>query len=240
MRALLSLVLWISLLELPVRAQELMVITESLGGFQRVENGTLVGGKTGQPMLDAMKALHLNQEIRVLPWGRAYALAKTRPNVLIFSLVRTAQREKAFIWVTRLLSISTIAFALDTAPQMKVKQLSDLKSRVIAVKRNDVIHERLLELGFQNGVNLAPVLTNTDAISMVLSGRADVHPTARYHLSIECQALGCELRQFTPLMAIPELKQDFYLAASLGTEPKWIEAFRRTLEGIVGQPSYYP
>ena len=154
-------------------AEPLLIVTEELAGFQDVEQGRLVGGATGELMLKAVAQVGLLEPIKVLPWSRAYDLAKLRANVLIFSLVRTKEREAEFVWIKKLVSVSTYAFALKRR-RVKGNTMEALSQHVLAVKRNDVIHELLLTRGFREGQNLAPVLSSEAAVALLLAGRADV------------------------------------------------------------------
>ena len=211
-----------------------MLVTEAVRGYQEQSAGKLSGGLIGHAMLSAIAHLNLSQEVRVLPWARAYQLALSRENVLIFSIARTKQRESAFIWVKHLASVPTYVFARHDYPNSRVTALDELKGQLLVVKRDDVLHQLMLAEGFSENRNLALVLSNQDAISMLLSQRADVHPISAYNLREECRLLGCKMKDFKRLMELPELQQELYLAASLGTEDKWQVAFRQALDKIMG------
>ena len=216
----------------------LTLVTEELHGFQEAENGRLTGGKIGTVMLDALERLDIKTQVQVLPWSRAYKMAQSRPNVLIFSLVRTPQREDAFIWIKHLLTLPTFAFAAEQSKLKNINTLEALKTHVISVKRHDVAHELLLQQGFVEGVNLAVAGTNQAALSMLLQGHVEIHPMSFFHLQNECKLLKCDPLRFQRLFEIPELRQEFYLASSKGTKSSTIQAFKQTLDTLLD--SHHP
>jgi len=77
-------------------AHSLRVVTEDSYPVQYVENGQLKG-KNATSINTALEMMKLDASIEVLPWARAYNMALSTPNVLIFSITRTPEREDLFI-----------------------------------------------------------------------------------------------------------------------------------------------
>lgn len=79
-------------------AQELMIISEENPPFNFIKDGIFTGSST-EVVREIMRRLNLPGEIQVLPWARAYQLALSQPNVVLFSTARTTEREHLFHWV---------------------------------------------------------------------------------------------------------------------------------------------
>ena len=83
-------------------SQNIRVLTEHLPPFQHKTNqGTPVGYS-----VDVIKALFAQTQdqanIQLLNWDKAYNLALKDPNIMIFSIARTHEREGKFHWLGNL------------------------------------------------------------------------------------------------------------------------------------------
>jgi len=72
--------------------QELMIISEENPPFNFIKDGIFTGSST-EVVREIMRRLNLPGEIQVLPWARAYQLALSQPNVVLFSTARTTERK---------------------------------------------------------------------------------------------------------------------------------------------------
>lgn len=212
----------------------LIMVTEELKGYQDVSKGRLQGGKIGDVMLQVVSRLGDDTPILVLPWSRALKVASSRPNTAIFSIVRTPQREKNFIWIKHLLTTFSYAYTTKSSKVAEVRTLDELGPYIISVKRHDAIVELLTQHGFKEGLNLAVTSTNQAALAMLIQGNVDIHTMSPFHLEIECRYLKCKPADFRRLFEVRELRQAFYLAASLGTDKRYIQMLQQTLEAVIG------
>ncbi len=114
----------------------LQVLTENLAPFNYIKDNTLHGA-----CADIVRELirrtntDLPRGIRVLPWSRAMAMAKSQPNVALFSTVRSPERERLFHWVGPIYESQVVLFkrhgtacspvSLEQAKQFRVGVLQD-------------------------------------------------------------------------------------------------------------------
>ena len=94
------------LLALPAQACGLRVLTEDLPPYQVVKNHQVVAGSAFLQVEAIFKSAGLPCRTEVLPWARAYELARTQPNTLVYSLARLPAREDLFIWLAPLLAFA--------------------------------------------------------------------------------------------------------------------------------------
>lgn len=78
-----------------IQSTDLLVVTENLPPYNYKE-GIAVKGVATEVVQALLKEVGLQADIHVLSWVRAYLKALEQPNVLIFSLVRTPEREEHF------------------------------------------------------------------------------------------------------------------------------------------------
>lgn len=96
--------LWIWALWSPaVGAVTLHAYADESAPYHYTKQGKVVGIATDY-LRAACTAAAIDCTITILPWARAYALAKNEPNTLIFSIVRRPEQEKEFIWVSPVIS----------------------------------------------------------------------------------------------------------------------------------------
>lgn len=154
-------------------AHPLRVVTEDLPPYQIVVNGKLVAGSSFLLVDELLKRADINASIEVLPWARAYAIASSEQNVLIFSMARTASRETNFNWLIKLDSLTYNFYSLATRPELQIQSLSDVLQHSVATVRNSFEANALLKMGFVEGENLILTVSYIEAWQMVLLERAD-------------------------------------------------------------------
>jgi len=72
---------------------EIKVITEHYPPLQIVENGKPIRGLAIDIMKELLRKTEIQTNIQTYPWARAYKMALSEENILIFSLTRTKERE---------------------------------------------------------------------------------------------------------------------------------------------------
>jgi len=208
----------------------LQVVTEPLPPYQmRLPNGK-VGGMATQKVRKVLAETGIEGEFEMMPWARAYRTAQETSNVLIYSIVRTPEREDHFQWVGVLVANKTYLVSLKKRTDIQIQSLADLQHYTIGVKRDDVNAEYLQEHGL--GAQLAPIKNTEDTLSMLLRGRVDVIPGSKVHMRYLCKKHGCELSDLNFAYDISAAGKDFYLAASLSTPKKVVNALRKALDKL--------
>lgn len=164
--------------------------------------------------------------IEVLPEARAIHIARTEPNVILFSFSRTEKRENEFYWLAQLSVKTWSVYALSSNP-VHIDSLEKLrKVKAIGVVRGDIREEWLLEQGFDN---LHPSVNHQQNIHRLRSGRLDL-------IAYESQGIQHLLWEegldTTDVKSIYSLKNsDVYLLMSKsGTDPKLMQSWKSAAE----------
>jgi len=201
------------LLTFHVHAEPLKVLTENLPPYQIVKNGKLTGGSAFKKVEQVMQATGLEFHFQILPWARAYQMARKDPQVLIFSLARTQQREKHFLWLVPLSEPKAYYFSsLKTQFFQQEVTLETVKQKGVAVARGSAEHYDLLKMGFVEGENLILTVDYMDAWRMLLKNRAVFTYASEPFLSTAHQSLGFEHSPFSKRL-VGNLAPANYLAA---------------------------
>ena len=80
-------------------SEEIKVVTEHFPPYQIAEEGKPVRGVNVEFIKALLNEVNVDTDINVYPWARAYSMALTYPNVLIFSISRVPEREHLFHWI---------------------------------------------------------------------------------------------------------------------------------------------
>src|ERR1700761_8052778 len=78
--------------------EHLTAVTEEFRPMNYTENGEL-RGYTVDIVRELLARANIGYSLASYPWARTYQMAQRQPDVLIFSIVRTPEREKQFRWI---------------------------------------------------------------------------------------------------------------------------------------------
>ncbi|MFT6896851.1 MAG: polar amino acid transport system substrate-binding protein [Paraglaciecola sp.] len=154
-------------------AQNLRVVTEEFPPYQTVVKGELISGTSFFIVKEMLNRAKFNTRIELLPWARAYAIANTKPNVIIFSIARNSERESNFHWLYKLENLNYYFYALTARKDLQINKLSEMFKHTIVAVRGSFEANSLLKRGFVKNKNLILSLNYRDAWQMVMLGRAE-------------------------------------------------------------------
>lgn len=219
MRRALVMALWFAVSTLgAMEPKDLTYITEDYPPENFVRDGVVQG-----PSVDLLRAVWRKmgvkeQPIRVLPWARGYAMATTKPRIMLFAMARTPEREQSFQWVGPFYR-SDIALLAPAKRAVKAKSLSEARRLRVAVIRDDIGVEFLKSKGFHDS---SMVLVNSleQGLDMLNAGRV-----ALLCSNPESVPLG-----YRKLWSVGEVSS--YYALSLDVEPALVARMQKALEAL--------
>jgi polar amino acid transport system substrate-binding protein len=212
-------------------AQTLRVVTEDLAPYQIVVNDEVVGGRSFLLVEELLKRAGIDSPVEVLPWARAFAIASSEPNVMIFSMARTANREANFNWLLRLDRHTYNFYSLATRPELQIQSLSEALQYTVATVRNSSEASSLLEMGFVEDENLILTLSYKEARQMVILKRADFT-----YANFLIQDAIYDNQASEPVLFFkgynPGQSSDLYLATSLNTDADILFKLETSLQSM--------
>lgn len=208
------------------------VLTEEFPPYNYTEGGKITG--LGTEVVEAvLQQLGLQGRFQSMPWARAYETASNVPGVLIYSMVRTPEREKRFKWVGVIASSDYYLFSL-ADKGLSVTSLEKARDLQIGTVNQSVGEQFLLSRGFVKGKNLQASVRNERNYEKLRLGHIDLWIMNRltaYHLVR--QAGQDPEKMLHKALAIPELSsQDYYMAFGNQTPDAMVESFRKALETL--------
>lgn len=211
-------------------APDLVVVTEEFPPFSYIDRPTgKVTGVLTVMVETVLKKAGVRYTIRVLPWQRAYQMALTQPNVMIYSMARRPDREDLFEWGGRLTTVSFSFYRLRSREDVNPTSMEDAKRYRVGVTLGDFTHRYLEQQGFvpeTAGGGLVPVREVELNIRKLLAGNIDLAPFTSLGLTSGCKAIALDCAQLEPTLPIPGLQSDHYFAFSRTTDPALIDSVR--------------
>lgn len=127
---------------------QLKYITESYPPYNFKSQGVLKGIAIDLLIAATKKTSSslTTKNIRVFPWPRAYKMAETGPNIVLFSTTRTNEREQKFNWVGPIVPTRVVLLA-KKSNSIAISNPSDIKKYVIGAITDDIGDQLVQEAG---------------------------------------------------------------------------------------------
>ncbi|MFC1617283.1 substrate-binding periplasmic protein [Candidatus Margulisiibacteriota bacterium] len=125
------------------------ILTEDFPPFQYIDKkGKLTGSSV--ELLDLifkeLKSTKTIKDIKIYPWSRGYKLIRTKPNIMLFAMSRTPERNKLFKWAgPQIRTVYCLIAKKDK--KIKIKSLKDITKYRIGVIRDDIGELLLIQKG---------------------------------------------------------------------------------------------
>lgn len=238
MKWLLSIVISITVsFSLNAQNYPLQVVSTERQLLQYQENGQLKGPSAEIfQMLLAESGLRMSVDF--MPWARAFQIAESTPNTLIFSLIRNEQREDNFHWLLPVSQLIQTFVGKSAKITPKKYNLNDIQTKLTVVVRNTYGHQLLLESGFIENENLYVVSSLEAALNLFFSDKVDFIFTEP---NVVRANLAEHKLKATDLIMAPILQKSrrkSYIAINKQSDQAIVELLKAGAAKVVQQPKY--
>ncbi len=219
-------------------AETLTVLTEEFPPYNYTDHGSLTGFST-EVVRAVLQEAKIDGVFQSQPWARAYETAQNAEGVLIYSIARSAQREKLFKWVGQIAPTQFYLFSLPKR-QLEFTQLEQAKSYQIATVNEDMGEQFLISKGFKKGENLQSSVKYELNYEKLKHGRVDLWVMTELVAAYLVRQAGDDPAQhLARSYAIRELSDDgLYMAFGAKTPDALVERLRKALATIKTNGSY--
>ncbi|WP_159816826.1 substrate-binding periplasmic protein [Colwellia sp. 20A7] len=225
------LILYFFVFSLSAKDVILEVFTEDAYPLQYENEGKVVGLAT-TIVEKVLKEANIKYEIVMQPWARAYNTALLKPNVLIYSLARTKEREALFSWLGPIQKVNYALYGFDNIKLTATDSFETINNFRLAVGRNSAIHQYLVNKKF---TNLHPINSSEQSIKMLLADRVDLIPGSDLYFYKTCQNQNLDCSEIKPIFPLKDLEVTLYLAASKNTDIEIIKRIQVAFQKIKSQ-----
>lgn len=220
-------------------AEEIRIVTEELPPYNMTQDGRLTGMST-EVVEAVLKEIDVQASIQSMPWARAYDIALNNENVLIYSITRTAQREKLFKWVGVVAPMNWYLYARPGSG-IELKTLDDARRYQIATVKEDAGEQYLVSKGFAVGKNLQSNNKYAYNYEKFKLGRVDLWISIELNATYLIRQAGENpIEEVVPVLSLPDLGngEGLNMAFSPQTSDAVVERFRQGLKTIRGNGTY--
>jgi len=220
-------------------AEKITFVTEDLPPLQIEQDRKPPIGAAVEIINWLINDAELDATIKVFPWARSYEMALTEPNVVIFSILRSPDREPHFKWVGQIYTIRSYFAALKSREDIGVSSIEDAKKYAVGSIRHDLAETYLLEKGFIPKKNLYVSSKYTILWQMLFSGRTDIAFTNSVLWRHEINHSGLDPQQVKLIYEIEDISSSLYIAASLNTSNVIVEKLTASLNKLKSSKHYH-
>jgi polar amino acid transport system substrate-binding protein len=226
---------------LNAEATTLQVVTED-SSYSALEGGKVVGVASEVVEMALADAGITDYHMALYPWARAYDIARLQADVLIYPMIRSAEREALFKWVGELEHVTPMFYKLRARPDVVVSALQDASQYTVGVVRDDSRQQYLEGKGFSKMVVSA---NNLDNLRKLISGQVQLIPMPEREAREQCADLGIAFDDLESVFTLDDLSKGLYVALSARTPDETVQkivaAFARlkqagTVDQVIAGP----
>lgn len=211
----------------PIR---LVALTEDLPPLNYVEAGVVKGYST--ELLQAMaEEAKFDLSISVLPWPRAYRMALAQPDTLLYSLVRTEERELLFSWIGPISARKIYLFRLKRRQDVRVRTLADAHRYRIGAVYEMAATQGLLKRGFGFRKELDGAQNDDHNVKKLFAGRVDLILALDWSAYHYAKENGHKAEDIVPVLLVDD-SHAYYIGLSKNSDPEIAARLDAALERL--------
>jgi polar amino acid transport system substrate-binding protein len=219
-------------------AADFRVVTEEWAPFNYMEGGEPKGFSV-ELLQAAFKKMGKAPTIEFLPWTRAYRIATSEPNVLIFTISRIPERESLFKWVAPIYPRVMYFYKIRKRNDIQLKSVEDAKRYMIGTpSKSDSATLNLLSLGF-NSEKLDMLATGgTDNAKKLAMGRIDLMISSEPHMLHAIKIGNLNPADFVKTIPVLTNQGNYSFAFSMNTPDEAVKSLRQALQKVKEDGTY--
>lgn len=210
------------------RAQPIRGVTEE-SGYTWLSAGRVAGPASEVVAATMQRAGFTDYRAGVYPWARAYEMALQEPNVLIFMIARTPQREDKFKWAGEFMRIDYHLYKLRTETEVVVRTLQDAKAYSVGVLRGDVREQYLQSQGF---TRLVVSAQNADNFRKLLHRQVQLVPMPERDVQQQCEESHIDCAMLEKVYTLDGLSTGLFMAYGRATPDDVVARTRAAFEKV--------
>jgi len=218
---------------LQAHAGTIRVVTEELPPYNMTRDGQLTGMST-EVVQAVLKEVNIQASIQSMPWARAYDLALHEPDVLIYSITRTAEREHLFKWVGTIAASHWYIYSSAGHP-VSLMDLDDARDWQTATVNEDVGEQYLTARKFVIGQQLQSSNRYELNYQKLRTGHVDLWISDELNARYLARQVGDDPNlTLVQSLRVPELEDagGFNMAFSAATPDGTVQLFQKGLKTL--------
>lgn len=195
------------------QAEPLQVVTED-SSYSYLVDGKVAGAASKIVEMTLARAGLTDYAMTLYPWARAYDIARLEPNVVIYPIIRSREREPLFHWIGELEQTSQAFYRLRSRKDIVIADLQDASNYSVGVVRDDARQQYLESKGFRKMVVSA---NNMDNLRKLVNGQIALLPMPEREAREQCADLHISFDDLESVFILDDLSKGLYIAMSATT-----------------------
>lgn len=216
-----------------VWAQSQTILTEDDPPYSFLDADKKPTGMAVEIVQEIQRRLKNSDAIEFNPWARAYNRLQKEPNVVLFSMARTAERNELFNWVGPIID-NTWELVAKADSTIQLKTLEDAKKlKKIGVYNQDSRDAYLTQEGF---TNLERANNNISGFKMLMGNRVEAFASVDTTLADNLKESGFGLNDVK--VVLPFKTVQVFIAMSKTTPVDIVNNWQSAFASMVKDGSY--
>lgn len=198
-------------------------------------------GQTKGALVDIVKAVayqaNVDYTIELYPFARAINLLKNKPNVLMFSLLKSPSRKDQYLWLGKIFHNKAFLVSLN-GNKPPLTDLEQAKQYSVGTIRGYYSEAYLLNAGFEEGQNMSLSVKYQSLWQMLFSNRIDFVLTNTFSLNNELAKLGFNTNDIEKRLELRDFPHELQLAGNKSLAPEKAKALSDALLRIKANGEY--
>lgn len=209
-------------------AETIETVTED-SSYSYMQDGK-VSGAASRIVEAVLKQAGLDDyHMAIYPWARAYDRALREPNVVIYPILRTSDREQLFKWVGHLDWTSPVLYKLSSTPPLRIAMLQDAMAYRVGVLRDDYREKYLHDQGF---TRLVVAASNQENFTRLLNGQVQLVAMPERDARKFCADAHVPFETLEKAYAMDDLSREIFIAFSRSTSDAIVDRVRAAYEQL--------
>jgi ABC-type amino acid transport substrate-binding protein len=217
----------------PATDAGLRIITEDFPPFNYPGADGKAAGLSTDVVHDILARLNQTAVIEILPWSEGYSIALAGPRVVLYSTVRTDDREHLFRWVGPVAANDYTLYARKGSGLQITSLEAAKKAGLIGVVKDDARHQFLLENGFDNILTCS---RDTGCLRNLTAGTTDLWLGSSVNSAEIARTAGIDPSALEALYTIRTVP--LYIAFSKDTADSVVAAWQDALDAMKRDGTY--
>jgi len=219
---LLSLSLWTA----ESRAAELQILTEEWPPVSFSNNGK-PDGLGVEIVREILKRVNMPDTIKIYPWARAWSMVISEPNIVLFTVTRTEEREKLLTMIGPV-AIGTTNFYAKKGSGITINSLEDARKMERVGVYHSAVEEQILTK--EQFTNLDVTTLPLQSAKKLMLGRIDLWCNANLTAGGILKDAGYSIDDVENVYTVME--NHLYIAISKGTSEDVVNQWKDALEAM--------
>jgi methyl-accepting chemotaxis protein/ABC-type amino acid transport substrate-binding protein len=195
-------------------------------------------GISSEILLELLRRLDLHWPVEFMKWTVAYHIALREPNILLYSMLRTPDREELFYWVGPLFTDTTHLYRKTSRERVAPATVEEALGYRIGAVKDNFDHQYFTGRGLTEENGLFLVEKQEENFAALMNEKVDLIALTASQAKQHIPAHGYDPSDFTAVLEMKDTSGDIYMVFSPHTEQRYIDLFDRNLEDFKRSHGY--